>query len=239
MKVHILIPSRLESTRLPNKPLADIAGKPMICHVYDRATEAGIGKVSVAAGAQEIVDAVEAHGGSAVLTNPDLASGSDRIWDAMQTLIAQGEEKPDIIVNVQGDEPLLPPELIKEAVEAFELEWPDVVTFAHMIDQHNEMEDPGMVKVVTDEKSQALYFSRSPIPHGAEAMKRHIGFYAYRYDALEKFVNTEPTTLEEVEKLEQLRGLDVGLKYYIGMTTEEPVGVDTPKDLERVRRLLG
>lgn len=239
MKVQVLIPSRMESTRLPNKPLADIAGKAMICHVYDRAMEAAVGQVVVAAGAQEIVDVVEAHGGAAVLTDKDLPSGSDRIWQAVQKLMEKGADKPDIIINVQGDEPLLPPELLKQAVQAFEENpWADVVTFAHIIDTKAEMEDPGMVKIAMSENGQAHYFSRSPIPYGAEKMNRHIGFYAYRYSALEKFVASKPTYIETTEKLEQLRGLDIGLKYYVGMTTEEPIGIDTPRDLERVRRLL-
>lgn len=239
MNVLVLIPSRMESTRLPNKPLANIAGKPMIAHVYDRAIEAGVGDVAVAAGAQEIVGAVEAHGGQAVLTDPDLPSGSDRIWAATQALMAQGKPRPDIIINAQGDEPLLPPQLLQQAVEAFkENAWADVVTFAHIIDTNAEMEDPGMVKIAMGENGQAHYFSRSPIPHGASQMNRHIGFYAYKYEALEKFVSAKPTYLEETEKLEQLRGLDLGLKYYVGMTTEEPIGVDTPRDLERVRNLM-
>jgi 3-deoxy-manno-octulosonate cytidylyltransferase (CMP-KDO synthetase) len=239
MKICTLVPSRMGSTRLPNKPLADIVGLPMICHVYDRATEAGLGDVVVACDDERIKQAVEAHGGRAIITDSALPSGSDRIWQATQRLMEEGLEQPDIIINVQGDEPLLPPELIQQAVKAFEDNaWADVVTFAHMIDQKAEMENDSMVKIAVDSNNCAHYFSRSPIPNGASEMRRHIGFYAYRYKALEAFVATKPTYLEETEKLEQLRGLDIGLKYYVAMTHHEPVGVDTQADLDRVRVLM-
>lgn len=238
MKIQVYIPSRMASTRLPGKPLADIAGKAMICHVWDRAMEANVGEVFVACDDEKIADAVKAHGGNFIMTDSELPSGSDRIWQAVQRQIEQGGEKPDIIINVQGDEPLLPAELLTEAVEAFELGWPDVVTFAHEIIKPEEMNSPDMVKLVADINGKAHYFSRCPIPHGALAMKRHIGFYAYKYEALEKFVSSKPSPLEETEKLEQLRGLDLGLQYYVAMTTSAPVGVDTPADLELVRKLL-
>lgn len=238
MKTHILIPARMASTRLPNKPLADIAGKPMIVHVYERAMQAGIGPVSIAAGDAEIVEAVEAHGGKAVLTDANLPSGSDRIFQAMQRLEAQGVERPDIIINAQGDEPLLPPELLQQAAEAFKDDWVDVVTFAHPISDPQEMNNPNMVKAVTNPEGRALYFSRSPIPHGAVEMKRHIGLYAYKYNALEKFVNTPPHPLEQQESLEQLRGMEIGLNYKVIMTDSAPIGVDTPADLQRVRGII-
>ncbi len=237
MKVQVYIPSRMASTRLPNKPLADIAGKPMICHVVNRAQEADVGDVFVACDDERIGEAVRADGGQFVMTDSALPSGSDRIWQAVQRQMAQGGEKPDVIINVQGDEPFLPPELLQEAVKAFDLGWPDVVTFAHEIDNPAELADPNMVKLVTDEHGRAHYFSRCPIPHGAKVMKRHIGFYAYRYDALEKFVASAPSPLEKQESLEQLRGLDIGLKYYVAMTKHAPIGIDTPEDLEKARSL--
>tara|TARA_R110000868_G_scaffold262401_2_gene521116 strand:- start:94933 stop:95655 length:723 start_codon:yes stop_codon:yes gene_type:complete len=238
MKVQVYIPSRMASTRLPNKPLKDIAGLPMVCHVWNRAKEANVGDVFVACDDTRIAEAVQAHGGNAIMTDSELPSGSDRIWQAVQRQIEAGGEKPDIIINVQGDEPLLPPELLTEAVEAFELGWPDVVTFAHEIHKEAEINDTGMVKVVTSTQGKAHYFSRHPIPHGSEIKKRHIGFYAYKYAALEKFVSSKPSPLEELEKLEQLRGLDLGLNYYVAMTEKAPVGVDTPEDLELARRLM-
>lgn len=239
MKVQVYIPSRMASTRLPDKPLADIAGLPMICHVVDKAKEANVGDVFVACDDERIAEAVAKHGSEYVMTDSELPSGSDRIWQAVQRQMAQGGEKPDIIINVQGDEPFLPPELLSEAVEVFKKnDWVDVVTFAHEISDANDMADPGMVKLVTDPNSKAHYFSREPIPHGAKVMKRHIGFYAYTYDALEKFVANEPSPLELQEKLEQLRGLDIGLAYYVAMTDKAPIGIDTPEDLEKARHLI-
>lgn len=239
MKVQVYIPSRMASTRLPGKPLADIGGIPMICRVVEQVKKASVGTVFVACDDEKIAQAVQKHGGaSPVMTDSDLPSGSDRIWQAVQRNIAKGVPKPDIIINVQGDEPFLPPELLTEAVEAFELGWPDVVTFAHEISNEKDKNDPNIVKLVTDINGQAHYFSRASIPYGAEVMKRHIGFYAYRYDALEKFVSQAPSPLEELEKLEQLRGLNIGLKYYVVMTNEEPIGIDTPEDLEKARNMV-
>jgi len=239
MRIHTLIPSRLGSTRLPGKALMDIGGKPMIVRVWEQALKAGVGPVTVAGGDPEIVEAVEKAGGEAVLTDRDLPRGSDRIWQALQKLIEQGAEKPDIVMNVQGDEPFFPPELIVEAVEAFERGWPDIVTFCHETEDPEVVESPDCVKAVTDPEGRALYFCRYPIPYRAKAVKHHIGFYAYRYEALETFVRTPPTELEEAEDLEQLRGLQLGLKYYVGLTERTALGVDTLEDLEKVRRLAG
>lgn len=237
-KVHVLIPSRMASTRLPNKPLADICGKPMIVRVYEQAVKANVGPVTVACDDVKIKQVVEAAGGKAVLTDPDLPSGSDRIYAAMQQLMAEGAEKPDIIINAQGDEPLLPPELLQQAVEPFDQDWVDVVTFAHPITDAEEKNNPNMVKVCTDAAQRALYFSRSPIPYGADVMKRHIGLYAYKYDVLADFVKKDPSPLEKQEKLEQLRAMEAGAKYYVAMTDTAPVGVDTPADLTLVRHIL-
>lgn len=244
MKSIVLIPSRLASTRFPGKPLVDIGGKPMIMRVYDQACQSGIENVWVAAGDPEIVEAVEALGGQAVLTDPNLANGSERIWAGLQTLIANGMETPDIVVNAQGDEPLLPPELIQQAVRILE-EKPevDVVTFAHVITDPADISNPTKVKIATapfnGKGGRALYFSRSAIPHGAESLLRHIGFYAYRYNALQRYVGAPAGSLENIEKLEQLRGLELGLHYHVAITQHEPIGVDTPADLEAVIKLGG
>ena len=239
MKVHTLIPSRMASTRLPNKPLVDIGGKPMILRVWEQAMKADLGPVTVAAGDQEIVDVMTAAGADAVMTDPDLPSGSDRIWAGLQQAMADGAEKPDIIINAQGDEPLLPPELLTQAVQVFaEQPGVDVVTFAHWISDVKELEDPGLVKAVTAPDGTALYFSRCSIPYQAAQMKRHVGFYAYKYAALEAFVAAEPSPLEKQEKLEQLRGLEMGLKYHVAMTESAPIGVDTAADLEKVRAMV-
>lgn len=248
MKAVVMIPSRLASTRFPNKPLADIGGKPMVVRVYEQAKAAGLADVWVAAGDPEIVDAVVAHGGQAVLTDPALANGSDRIWAGVQALMAQGMPKPDIIINAQGDEPLLPSELIGQTMAIFAAKPEvDVVTFAHVMLDPADMANPTKVKIATapfEGKStmqggRALYFSRSPIPHGAEVMLRHVGFYGYRYAALERYVSTAPGALENIEKLEQLRGLELGLHYHVAITPHEPIGVDTPADLEAVKKLMG
>lgn len=239
MRVLVLIPARMKATRLPNKPLADIGGKPMVVRVYEQAMKAGVGDVYVAAGEQEIVDVVQAHGGQAVLTDPDLPSGSDRIWQATQRLMKDGLPKPDIILNAQGDEPLLPPELINDTVRIFgEHPQADVVTFAHPVSDEKDMADVAKVKAVKATNGRALYFSRSPIPHGAAQMLRHVGFYGYRYAALEKFVGEKPSPLEIQEKLEQLRGLEMGLYYHLAETSHEPIGVDTASDLIRVQQLF-
>lgn len=244
LTVMVLIPSRMASTRLPNKPLADIAGVPMVVRVLQQAEKAKVGHCFVAAGDKEIVDAVDAHGGKAVLTDADLPSGSDRIWQACQRLVAAGEKKPDVIINVQGDEPLLPPELIVQCVEAFaKLPQADVVTFGHKMHDPKDIADDAKVKIAMARDSdglggKALYFSRSTIPHGAREVVRHIGFYGYRYGALEKFVAAPPSPLETQEKLEQLRGLEMGMHYHVLLTHHEPVGVDTQEHLDSVRALL-
>jgi len=239
MKTLIAIPSRMASTRLPGKPLADIGGLPMIVRVYQQALKANLGEVVVAAGDAEIVDAVIAHGGTAVLTDPALSNGTDRIWAATQTLMAQGMEKPDIIINVQGDEPFLPPELLTQCLAAF-TQYPqaDVVTFAHPITEEDDKADVSKVKIAMTPSGRALYFSRCPIPYGSENLVRHIGFYGYRYAALETYVSAAPGTLELTEKLEQLRGLELDLHYQVEITHHQPIGIDTPEHLEQARKLV-
>lgn len=239
MKTIVLVPSRLASTRLPNKPLADIGGKPMVVRTYEQALKANVGPVYVAAGDTEIIDAVQAHGGKAILTDAALPSGSDRIWQACQRLMDQGEPQPDIIINVQGDEPLVPPELLTQCVDAF-IKNPaiDVVTFGHTMHDPKDVNDPAKVKIAMTPTGRALYFSRSVIPHGATDVIRHIGFYGYRYEALKRFVASPPSPLELQEKLEQLRGLEIGLTYHVELTPHEPMGVDTPEHLEQVRKMV-
>lgn len=239
MRAVVMIPSRMASTRFPNKPLADIGGKPMVVRVMEQACKAGVGDVWVAAGDSVIVDAVKAHGGQAILTDAELANGSDRIWQGVQRLMAQGMEKPDIIINAQGDEPLLPPELITETMRAFTNNPAvDVVTFAHAISDPADLVNPTKVKIAMTRDARALYFSRAGIPYGAAVMRRHIGFYGYRYAALERYVSATPGELENTEKLEQLRGLELGLYYHVIDTPHEPIGVDTPADLEAVLKLM-
>lgn len=239
MRIHTLIPSRLGSTRLPGKALMDIEGRPMIVRVWEQARRAGLGPVTVAAGDAEIVAAVEAAGGRAVLTDPALPRGSDRIWQALQTLMTEGEPRPDIVMNVQGDEPLFPPALLQEAADAFaRLGWPDVVTFCHETADPEVVASPDCVKAVTREDGRALYFCRYPVPYKSDTVKHHIGFYAYRFEALERFVAAGPTTLEELEDLEQIRGLELGLAYYVGLTEYRAIGVDTAADLEAVRAVV-
>ena len=235
---HIIIPSRLGSTRLPRKPLLEIAGKPMILHVLDRAIEAAMGPVTVACDSAEIASVVTAAGGHAVLTDPDLPSGSDRVWQALEHILAAGAAKPDVVINLQGDEPLLPVDMLRACRTPFYQSWVDVVTFAHPIYEEADKHNPNMVKVVATSQHQALYFSRALIPYGAQVAQRHIGLYAYRYDALRQFVQTPPSALEQLEKLEQLRGLELGLKYYVGHAAAAPIGVDTPEDLAKVRAIL-
>lgn len=235
MRVVVMIPSRMAATRFPNKPLADVGGKPMVVRVMEQAEKAGVGEVWVAAGDQVIVDAVEQHGGRAILTDADLPNGSERIWQGVQRLMEKGMARPDIIINAQGDEPLLPPELLTETVRIFGARKDvDVVTFAHEITDAADIGNPTKVKIAMASDGRALYFSRSPIPHGATRMARHIGFYGYTYKALERYVKAPVCELEKVEKLEQLRGLELGLRYFVGWTKHEPIGVDTPADLEAV-----
>jgi len=237
MKIHTLIPSRMGSTRLPGKALMDICGEPLVVRAWRQAMKADVGPVTVACGDEEIAEAVRAAGGVAVVTERDLPRGVDRIWRALQILIERGEaEKPDIIMNVQGDEPLFPPELIHEAVKAFELGWPDIVTFCHETDDPEIVNSPDCVKVAVNEQDRALYFCRYPVPYRAKTVKHHIGFYAYRYETLKRFVSTPPTALEELEDLEQLRGLELDMRYWCGTTHHTAMGVDTAEDLEKVRK---
>jgi len=232
------------SSRLPGKPLADIHGMPMIAHVLQGALASGLGPVVVACDDARIAEAVTAAGGQAVLTCPDHPSGSDRIWDALTQLPDGGDY--DAIINVQGDLPLIDPAAITRAWELLADPAVDIATLAVPIADVADIRAPQIVKAVFDydEKSsarpqgRALYFSRQPVPSGVGALYHHVGLYAYRRAALEKFVTSPPTPLEKRESLEQLRALSLGLHIEVGLIDTVPLGVDTPADLERVRGML-
>lgn len=240
MIIHI-IPSRLDAQRLPRKPLADIGGKPMIIRVWEQAVQSNSGRVVVAAAEQEVVDLVESAGGEAVLTPPDLPSGSDRVYHALQTLDPEGRYTR--VTNIQGDMPFLDPASVKSAVEALEQRPEfDMMTLAALIQDEFEKHTPQVVKVAitphTDRIGQALYFSRSCIPSGEQGpFLHHIGLYVYRREALARFVSLPQTHLEKNERLEQLRGLENGLRIGVCLVPEAPLSVDTPQDLERARAL--
>jgi 3-deoxy-manno-octulosonate cytidylyltransferase (CMP-KDO synthetase) len=237
----LLIPARMASTRLPNKPLAEIAGVPMIVRVWARAVASGLGPVVVAAGEPEIVTAVEKAGGRAVLTDPDMPSGSDRIWQALGMVDPSG--KHDVVVNLQGDLPALDPEQLKAAVGALAKSGADIGTLAAPILEEPDERNPAVVKAVVawdaDERlGRALYFTRAAAPAGDGVLWHHVGLYAYRRDALESFVALPPSPLELREKLEQLRALEAGMSIAVARVDATPLSVDTPADLERARKLL-
>lgn len=264
-----IIPARYGSTRFPGKPLADLCGKPLIVHVVERAREARrVDDVIVATDDERILRAVEAHGGRAVMTSPDCASGSDRIAE-----VAARFPQAALIVNVQGDEPLMPPEVIDRAIEALESDSECAVSTAMIrIANEEDYRSPHMVKVVCDREGRALYFSRSPLPNLTRATEeekqtygvqfgagasdksdgsdgsdtpaipfwgfKHFGLYVYRREALLRFVSMPPAALERIEKLEQLRFLENGMRIRVVETTLDSIGVDTPEDLERARRIM-
>lgn len=238
----VLIPSRLAATRLPRKPLLDIAGEPMIVHVWRRAMEADIGSVVVAADCQEIADAVKQVGGEAVITRSDHPSGSDRIYEALQSFDAAGSYK--YIINVQGDLPTINPRMIAQSVEPLKKDpHVDIATLVVEITCEDERTNPNVVKCVgTDvgvRHMRALYFTRATAPFGEGPLYHHIGLYAYQRNALERFVHLPPSPLEKRERLEQLRALEAGMRIDALIVDDIPLGVDTPADLERARELLG
>ncbi len=239
MRVLCVIPARYSSTRLPGKPLADIAGKPMIQRVYERACQAALPeKVLIATDHELVRDAVAAFGGEAVMTAADHPSGTDRLAE-----VAKRHPEAEIIVNVQGDEPLIEPSVIDRLAQAL-LDDPSVAMATLATPMHSEDYDkPSAVKVVTDLSGFALYFSRSRIPYPRQAdpdvpVWQHIGIYAYRRDFLLAFAELAPTPLEKVESLEQLRALEHGYRIKVLNTDFVSIGVDTPEDLERVNRLF-
>jgi len=236
----ILIPARMAATRLPGKPLADIAGLPMIVHVLRRAQAAAVGPVVVATDSPEIEAAVQKAGGRAVMTRADHASGSDRVFEALGIADPAGRAKK--VVNVQGDLPTLAPADIAAAVALLADEAVDIGTVAAEIARAEERDDPSVVRVVGSPVGQgrlrALYFTRATAPTGDGPRYHHIGLYAYRRAALERFVKLPPSPLEKQERLEQLRALEAGMRIDITVVDTVPRGVDTPADLETARRIL-
>ena len=238
----ILVPARLASTRLPDKPLADIHGEAMIVHVWRRAMEAGIGPVVVAAAEQAIVAAIEAAGGRAVLTDPAHPSGSDRIHEAMLRVDPEGRH--DAIVNVQGDLPTIAPETIRASLEPLEAPEADIATLVAEIVRDDERANPNVVKAILSIRDEArrigraLYFTRATAPTGPGPLFHHIGLYAYRRAALTRFVALPPAPLERRERLEQLRALEADMRIDAIVVDAVPLGVDTPEDLERARQML-
>jgi 3-deoxy-manno-octulosonate cytidylyltransferase (CMP-KDO synthetase) len=238
----VMIPARMASTRLPGKPLADIAGLPMIVQVCARAAEAQVGPVVVAAAEREIAQAVERAGYRAVMTDPDLPSGSDRIHAALG--IADPARSHGTVINLQGDLPTLVPAAIAAVLQPLADPAVDIATIAAAIRLEHERTDPNVVKVaaaLTPERrvARALYFSRATIPTGAGEHFHHIGIYAYRRAALERFVALPPGVLEKRERLEQLRALEAGMRIDVALVDTVPLGVDTPADLDRARAMLG
>ena len=239
-RILVLIPARMAATRLPGKPLADIAGLPMIVHVLRRAEAAAIGRVAVATDTDEIASVVAAHGGEAVMTRGDHPSGSDRIHEAMQKLDPEG--KAEIVINLQGDFPTITPQTIREVLPPFDDPAVDIVTLASRI--HTEEEDlaPSVVKAIGSpigpKRLRALYFTRATAPYGNGPRYHHIGLYAYRRAALERFVSLPPSPLERQESLEQLRAVEAGMRIDIMIVDSVPRGVDTPPDLETARSIL-
>jgi 3-deoxy-manno-octulosonate cytidylyltransferase (CMP-KDO synthetase) len=236
----VLIPARMASSRLPGKPLMDIAGVPMIVHVLRRAKEADIGRVAVATDTPEIADVVTAHGGEAVMTRADHPSGSDRIHEALEKL--DPARKAEIVVNLQGDFPTILPQTIREALPPLSDPEVDIATLAAQI--HTEEEDlaPSVVKAVGSplggRRLRALYFTRATAPTGDGPRYHHIGLYAYRRTALERYVRLPPSPLELQERLEQLRALEAGMRIDITVVDSVPRGVDTAADLETARKIL-
>jgi 3-deoxy-manno-octulosonate cytidylyltransferase (CMP-KDO synthetase) len=230
----ILIPARMASTRLPGKPLADIAGEPMIVHVWRRAVAAKAGEVVVACDGEAIAGAVTKAGGRAVITDPELPSGSDRIYAALQTIDAQ--QKHDVIVNLQGDMPTLDPALITRAVSILKVPAVDIGTLAAVITDEQEKTDPAVVKAVIGDDGRAISFTRTSTPSLNGRFLHHIGIYAYRRAALEKFVRLVPSPLELREKLEQLRAMEAGMRIDVSIVNTVPLGVDTPETLEKARK---
>ncbi|MBY0427777.1 MAG: 3-deoxy-manno-octulosonate cytidylyltransferase [Alphaproteobacteria bacterium] len=238
----LLIPARMQASRLPGKPMANIAGKPMIVHVWERAVESGLGRVVVAAAEQQIVDAINAAGGEAVLTDANLPTGSDRIYQALSKL--DPNQKHDAVINVQGDVPTLESKYIRTAYETLQTSGADIATLITPIVKPEDIAATQIVKAVVElaagaQTGRAHYFTRVAAPWGDGPYYCHVGLYAYRRDALERFVKYPRSTLEQREGLEQLRALAMGLRIDAAVIDTLPLGVDTPEDLEKARIVLG
>jgi 3-deoxy-manno-octulosonate cytidylyltransferase (CMP-KDO synthetase) len=238
----VLIPARMQAARLPGKPLADIAGKPMIVHVWERAMESKLGRVVVVAAEQEIVDVIQRAGGEAVLTHAALPTGSDRIYEALSKLDA--DKKHDAVINLQGDVPTLEAKYICTAFETLNTSDADIATLITPITHPEDINASQIVKAIVElpagaKIGRAHYFTRSHAPWGDGPYYCHVGLYAYRRDALERFVKSPHSVLEQREGLEQLRALAIGLRIDAALVDTLPLGVDTPQDLEKARMLLG
>ncbi|HEX3430278.1 MAG TPA: 3-deoxy-manno-octulosonate cytidylyltransferase [Rhizomicrobium sp.] len=238
MNCVVIIPARMAATRLPGKPLADICGMPMIVRVWRAAVAAGIGPVVVAAGDAEIATAMRSAGGTAVLTDPALPSGTDRVFAALQQFDA--ENAHDAVINLQGDLPLLDPDSLRAVKRVLAESGADIATLAARIDDAADFDNPSVVKPVVAWQSgksygRALYFSRGRVPSGVGDLYHHIGIYAFCREALARFVSLRPSALEKRENLEQLRALEDGMTIAVGMVDKPPLSVDTPADLEKVR----
>jgi 3-deoxy-manno-octulosonate cytidylyltransferase (CMP-KDO synthetase) len=236
----VLVPARMASTRLPGKPLADIAGKPMVVHVVERAREANVGPVWVATDAPEIAAAVKAAGANAVMTDSRHRSGSDRIFEALSRI--DPERRASTVVNVQGDLPTLAPETIRAALALLTDPAVEIGTVAAEISEAGERDNPNVVKIVgspvNERRLRALYFTRATAPAGRGPLYHHIGLYTYRRAALERFIRLPQSILERRESLEQLRALEAGIRIDVAIVDAVPLGVDTPADLARARALL-
>lgn len=241
MEPIILIPARMASTRLENKPLQLIHGDPMILHAWRRAVEANIGDVVVACDDDRIARVIEDNGGRAVLTDPNYPSGSDRIWAALQEVDPDG--RYDVVINMQGDLPDLSPKLLQRVLKPLNDEAVDIATLGIAFDNDEDRQDPNQVKIVLSKHAKgssgrALYFTRANAPYGAAEAFYHIGIYAYKRKSLEKYISLPVSDLERAEKLEQLRALEAGMRIDVELVDQKPVGVDTLQDLERARQSL-
>ena len=237
----IVIPARMQSTRLPDKPLADIAGRPMIVHVWERAMAAAVGRVVVATDNEAILATVRAAGGEAVMTRADHPSGSDRVFEAVNSVDPAGDF--EFILNLQGDLPMLAPRLPRDCLAPLVEGGPDIATIAAEITKPEDRTNPNAVKVVgaataVPGRLRALYFTRATAPFGDGPLYHHFGMYAYRRAALERFVSLKPSPLEKREQLEQLRALEDGMRIDVTIVDSVPVEVNTPEDLELVRGFL-
>jgi len=230
MSALVIIPARMKATRLPGKPLALIDGVPMIVRVYQQAKKAHGVRVVVACGESEIADVVKQHGGEAVLTDPDLASGSDRIMAALEQI--DPEKSHQLVINLQGDMPFVAPSIIDQTIDQlYETSHCDISTLVAPEFSPEDRKSPDVVKAILAQNGKALYFTRSQL-YGDEPIWRHIGVYGYRRKALEAFTRSRPTPLECREKLEQLRALELGLNIYASKIEQAPISVDTPADLQ-------
>lgn len=249
MSFTVIIPARYASSRLPRKPLADIAGKPMIQHVWEKAQQAGANRVIIATDHEEIEQVAKTFGAEVCMTSTEHNSGTERLAEVIEKMAIADDE---IIVNVQGDEPLIPPVIIQQVAQNLAENQVNMATLAVKLETKEELFNPNCVKVVTDQKGMALYFSRAAIPFArdhfadcndafiaSQSYMRHIGIYAYRAKFVTQYIRWQPTVLEKLESLEQLRALWYGEKIHVELAKEAPqVGVDTLEDLERVRKIL-